>query len=127
MFIVITGASKGIGLEIVKQLAVDGDNTVLAISRNAKALNLLKKNSSNILTFAGDITLPATLNKINTLIKSKTKHVDVLINNAGQIVNKKFESISAKELIEIYNTNVFAPFLLIDYTFDYPVNMFAVR
>ena len=113
MFIVVTGASKGIGLEIVKQLAVDADNMVLAISRNTKALNLLKKSSANILIFAGDITLAATLNKINSLIKSKTKHVDVLINNVGYIVNKKFESISAKELTEVYNTNVFAPFLLI--------------
>ena len=112
MFIVVTGASKGIGLEIVKQLAADDDNTVLAISRNSKALNLLKKSSSNILIFPGDISLPSTLNKINSFVKSKTKHVDVLINNSGHIVKKNFESISPKELNDVYATNVFAPFLL---------------
>lgn len=114
MFIVVTGASKGIGLEIVKQLAVDEDNTVLAIARNSKKLNLLKKTSpKNILIFAGDLTSPSVLNKINAFIKTKTKHVDVLINNAGHIIKKNFENISAKELQEVYDANVFAPFLLI--------------
>ncbi|HWY12596.1 MAG TPA: SDR family oxidoreductase [Bacteroidia bacterium] len=113
MFAVVTGASKGIGLEIVKQLAVDEDNTVLAVARSSKELNLLKKSSpENIITFTGDITSPATLTKILALIKKNTKHVDVLINNAGFLVNKNFETISSKELFQAYNVNVFAAFLL---------------
>ncbi len=112
MFAVVTGASKGIGLEIVKQLAVDEENTVLAIARSPKELNLLKKNSENIITFTGDITSAAVITKINALIKKNTKHVDVLINNAGFLVKKDFGKISSKELFQVYNVNLFAPFLL---------------
>jgi NAD(P)-dependent dehydrogenase (short-subunit alcohol dehydrogenase family) len=36
-----------------------------------------------------------------------------VINNAGEIVNKPFEKITQKELRSVYNTNVFAPFLLL--------------
>jgi len=113
MFAVVTGASKGIGLEIVKQLAVDEENTVLAIARSSKELNLLKKSSPhNIIPFTGDITSPAAITKIQALIKKNTKHVDLLINNAGFLVNKNFANISSKELFQVYNVNVFAPFLL---------------
>ncbi len=113
MFAVVTGASKGIGLEIVKQLAVDEDNLVLAIARSSKELDLLKKSSpDNIVTFTGDITSPSALTKILTLIKKNTKQIDVLINNAGFLVSKNFENISSKELFQVYNVNVFAPFLL---------------
>jgi 3-oxoacyl-[acyl-carrier protein] reductase len=112
MFIVITGASKGIGQQIVKQMAVDGENTILAISRNATELSNLKKISKNIITLSGDITKTSTRNKISGIIKQNGKHVDVLINNAGYLVNKPFEKLNEKEIKAIYEVNVFAPFLL---------------
>ncbi len=46
-------------------------------------------------------------------IKSLNLQLDVLINNAGQIVNKPFAKITEKELQAVYATNVFAPFTLI--------------
>ena len=114
MFIVVTGASKGIGLEIVKQLLVDGENTVLAVSRSSKELSALyKTHPDNLLTIFGDLNNAPTQNRILTLIKNKKVQLDILINNAGAIVNKPFEKISAKELETVYTTNVFVPFLLI--------------
>lgn len=112
MFIVITGASRGIGLEIVKQLAADDDNIVLAVSRSNKALNLLKKERANVLVLSGDITSSSTQKNILATAKKYAKHIDILIHNAGNIVNKPFEKISAEELKNVYNVNVFAPFLL---------------
>lgn len=114
MFIVVTGASKGIGLEIVKQLLVDGENTVLAVSRSSKELSALyKTHPDNLITVFGDLTNTPTQNRILAIIKNKKVQLDVLINNAGAIVNKPFEKISAKELETVYTTNVFVPFLLI--------------
>ncbi|MGZ3885631.1 MAG: SDR family NAD(P)-dependent oxidoreductase, partial [Bacteroidia bacterium] len=113
MFIVVTGASKGIGFEIVKQLAVDDENTILAVARNHAALKRLQKTSPNILIVSGDLTKQSTLRDITTIVKQSRKQVDVLINNAGALINKPFQKISAGELSSIYSINVFAPFLLI--------------
>lgn len=113
MFIVITGASRGIGLEIVKQLLSDDENTVLAISRSKKELTALKKDHKNLLTIFGDLTKASVLTSVLQTIKKNGNRVDVLINNAGAIVNKPFEKINANELKNVYEVNVFAPFLLI--------------
>lgn len=113
MFIVITGASRGIGLEIVKQLLSDDENTVLAISRSKKELTALKKDHENLLTIFGDLTKASVLTSALQTIKKNGNRVDVLINNAGAIVNKPFEKINANELKNVYEVNVLAPFLLI--------------
>ena len=113
MFIVVTGASKGIGLEIVKQFLVDDENTVLAVSRSSKELTALQKSHpDNLITVFGDLNKTPTQNRILEKIKSKKVQLDILINNAGTIVNKPFEKIAAKELSYVYSVNVFAPFTL---------------
>ena len=58
----------------------------------------------------------ASRKKIIAEIKKTKKSLDVLINNAGELVNKPFEKITEKELHSVYNTNVFAPYQLIQET-----------
>ena len=114
MLILITGASKGIGFEVVKQLAAGPDHLVIAVSRNMTALNKLveSQNTHSVLPLKADITKPQDVKRIVQTIRALKLPLDVLINNAGEIVNKPFEKISAKELQSVYTTNVFAPFLL---------------
>ncbi len=115
MLILITGASKGIGFEMVKHFAKDPHNLIIAVSRNIEPLTKLVKqqNTTSILPLKADITSPLQQKKIYQTIKSLNLNLDVLINNAGQIINKPFEKITAKELQAVYATNVFAPFSLI--------------
>lgn len=114
MLILITGASKGIGFEMVKHFAKDPNNLVIAVSRNIEPLTKLvkQKNTTSVLPLKADITLALHQKKIYQTIKSLNLNLDVLINNAGQILNKPFEKITAKELQSVYATNVFAPFTL---------------
>ena len=115
MLVVITGASKGIGFELVKKMADIKDIQIIAISRNISPLvKLLQElKTMSISPVKADITLSDDRLKIFEAIKKTKTPINILINNAGQILNKPFEKITEKELHSVYSTNVFAPFLLI--------------
>jgi 3-oxoacyl-[acyl-carrier protein] reductase len=115
MLVIVTGASKGIGFELAKQLASDENNRIIAVSRKTDSLLKLKKEYgfTNIYALAADINKAAGRKKIKEAVKKQKNAVAILINNAGQIVNKPFEKISEKEIQSVYQTNVFSPFLLI--------------
>jgi NAD(P)-dependent dehydrogenase (short-subunit alcohol dehydrogenase family) len=102
--IVITGTSRGIGFEMVKFFAEKG-HKVLALSRNDKPVSEL--NLDRVTTFSCDISKAEDLEKVSAFIDAKWKKLDILINNAGALINKPFEEISTEEFQKIYNTNVF--------------------
>ncbi len=115
MLLLITGTSKGIGFELLKQMASDENHTIIAVSRKIETIQKLKKQYgfTNIIALAADINTLAGRKKIALTVKKQKQTLAVLVNNAGQIVNKPFEKINAKELHAVYQTNVFSPFLLI--------------
>ncbi|MBA2610696.1 MAG: SDR family oxidoreductase [Bacteroidetes bacterium] len=115
MTILITGASKGIGFEMVKLFSQSQNTFVIGVSRNTEPLTKLvnQKNTHSVLPLKADITSPQDHKKIVKTLKALGLKIDVLINNAGEIINKPFEKITAKELHSVYNTNVFGPFMLV--------------
>jgi NAD(P)-dependent dehydrogenase (short-subunit alcohol dehydrogenase family) len=113
MLVAITGASKGIGFELARQFAVRKNCTVIVISRNVSSLTQLAKKHKNIYVVKADLTSVSGRKKVLTAVATLKKPLDILINNAGHIVNKAFTKITAKELRDVYATNVFAPFELI--------------
>ncbi len=102
--IIITGTSRGIGFELVHLLANQGHN-VLALSRNAQPVNNL--NFENITSFSFDLSKPDDYKKVEAFIQNQWKHVDILINNAGILLNKPFEQTSMEDFEYVYKTNVF--------------------
>lgn len=114
MLILVTGASKGIGFEMVKQLSNSG-HLVIAVSRNIDTVTtwVNKSNSHLVLPLKADITKEAHRKLISKAIKNLQIPLDVLVNNAGAIVNKPFEKTSIEDISGVYNTNVFGPYALI--------------
>lgn len=108
--VVITGTSRGMGFEMVKLFAEAG-HQVIALSRKPASLQAL--NLNNVQVFACDLTKEEEIQKIGDHIKTTWKTVDVLINNAGAILNKSFAESSLDEFKAIYNTNVFGVAALI--------------
>ncbi len=102
--VVITGTSRGIGFEMVKLFSEAGHH-VIALSRKSESLQAL--NLKNVQVISCDITNEAELQKIKTHIEDTWNNVDVLINNAGAILNKSFAESSLAEFKAIYDTNVF--------------------
>ena len=102
--IIITGTSRGIGFELVHLFANQGHN-VLALSRNTKPVANL--HFDNISAFAFDLCNEDDYEKVVQFIKNEWKHVDILINNAGAIINKPFAETTFQDFTKVYQTNVF--------------------
>ena len=100
--IIVTGASRGIGHEIVK-IAEKIGHRVYSISRNIKAL----KDYSFKYPRQVDLANEDSIDKFSSEVKNDGVKVDALINNAGAFLNKPFEKISKKEFEYIFQVNVF--------------------
>lgn len=118
MNIIVTGASKGIGYDVVLEFSKSGDNKIIAIARDYdKLIELQKKcfenyqNKIEIVKF--DITEDAAHNNDLLSALKEIETVDILINNAAVLINKKFEDLSEEDWSLTFSTNVFGPVNLI--------------
>jgi NAD(P)-dependent dehydrogenase (short-subunit alcohol dehydrogenase family) len=102
--IIITGTSRGIGFELVQLFAKAG-HKVLALSRNEKPIESL--NLEHVTTFSFDLSDSNAYKNVEAYIKREWKHVDVLINNAGALLNKPFAETSIADFEHVYKTNVY--------------------
>jgi len=105
--IIVTGASRGIGFELVKLLAIQG-HKVLALSRNIDSLIKLQQSHKNISVLEVDISEEDQLNKVSDFVSVNWTHIDVMIHNAGKLINKPFIETSVQDFMDIYKVNVFA-------------------
>ena len=106
--IIITGTSSGIGLELVKIYSKNGYR-VISLSRSD--LPVLGLDGVEHINF--DISEKESLDKLINLVENKYKIIDVLINNAGKLINKSFKDLSKDDLYNIYDVNVFGVISLI--------------
>ena len=103
--IIVTGAGKGIGKEVALKLSES--HLVYAISRDISNLNP----SDTLKPIRFDLSVD-THELIEVLAGEGMEKIDVLINNAGALINKPFDQIETEELTHIYKVNLFAPFSL---------------
>lgn len=108
--IIITGASSGIGFETAIDLAVKG-HEVLAIARNADKLANLEKivlslnPNARIYILVFDI-LNADYNELHKFIEKQWGTFNILINNAGVLINKSFLETTASDFATMFECNV---------------------
>jgi NAD(P)-dependent dehydrogenase (short-subunit alcohol dehydrogenase family) len=112
MNIIITGASKGIGYELVKFFARNRQNHVVAISRSGAELKELASEcqklnpEAHVTPYEFDLEqfefYPFIVQRIETFIP----RCDILINNAGRLIKKPFREISTEDFDAMYNVNI---------------------
>lgn len=108
----VTGGNKGLGLEIVKQLAVKG-YTVLLAAREDKAkepAGKLVDEGFDVVPVRLDVTKLQDITNVAAMIEDKFGKLDVLVNNAGVMAEAK--QSTAVELRETFEANVIGPFEL---------------
>ncbi len=120
MNIVITGASQGIGYEVTGLFAEIPESIILAIARNEKKLKQLQNECSNRNPDSRVVPVAFDLEKIldqsasiTDIVLQHVNHIDILINNAGLLINKPFSDTSLQEARKTYDMNLFVPALLI--------------
>lgn len=120
MNIIITGASRGIGYQLAKIFANNENNTVLAIARSKEQLNELKNECirqdlrTKLKTIVFDIENPEHVKKeLKNKIMQYIDSLDILINNAGYLVNKPFEDFEIEEIQKIFHINTISHAVLI--------------
>lgn len=120
MNIVITGASSGIGAAL--SAALSAEHSVLAIARSGNLLEELAANHPKISVLVADIN-QLTEEQYNSYLHSLGwQCVDVVINNAGKLINKPFLNLTSSDWQEVYQTNVFAVANLIKLSFPFLKN-----
>ncbi|MEL4455820.1 SDR family NAD(P)-dependent oxidoreductase [Lutimonas vermicola] len=105
--ILVTGASRGIGLELIKQFS-DAGHQVLALSRNTERIDALKSKFKQLSAIQTEITTAKGIEAVADFVGKKWGLVDVVIHNAGALLHKPFKETTVEDFIKIYQVNVFA-------------------
>lgn len=115
----ITGASKGLGLELAKKLLAEGYK-VAATSRSEEALvKVLGNPSENFLPLEMDLVNEKSVKNAIELAVSHFKTIDVLVNNAGYGLLGTLEELTDAESRKNYEVNVFGLLNVIRNTMPY--------
>ena len=106
----VTGASKGIGAGIAKNLGAEGATVVVnyATSREGadRTVAEIVKSGGQAWAVQGDFSQPAEITRTFAEIEKKHGKLDVLVNNAGVAAFGPLESVTAEEFHRLFNLNV---------------------
>ena len=100
--VIITGASRGIGFDLLKLFNNENYN-VFALSRNISNISSFK----NVNSIVTDLSSPESIGSSVEIINNKIDSVDILINNAGFLINKPFKHTTFSDFESVYKVNVF--------------------
>ncbi len=124
MNIIITGASSGIGFETALAFSLDSQNKVLCLARSADKLRKLHEIATAInpdcqlLPVAFDL-VHDDYQALIPFIRERLGKVDILINNAGLLINKPFMETDENDLAHMLHYNVISHFKLIKATLPF--------
>lgn len=103
----ITGASKGLGIEITKAVLASGDKVVATVRSKPEQLYTALDNNPNLHVVLLDVTNEAQAKDAAKEAVDKFGSIDVLVNNAGYGLLSAVEEASDAEVRKQYDTNVF--------------------
>jgi NAD(P)-dependent dehydrogenase (short-subunit alcohol dehydrogenase family) len=114
----ITGASKGIGLSLVKQLLAKG-HRVAATSRSITAFEAFNGNDDRWLPLEVDLKSEQSVAASIQKTIEKFGRLDVVVNNAGYGLGGALEELTAAEINENFQVNLFAVMRVIQQALPY--------
>lgn len=115
--VIVTGGSRGIGAEIVRQLANENYQVILNYNKSSQQAKELKQEllqrGKQIEIFKADVSKRKEVKELIQFTLEKFKTIDVLINNAGIAMETLFTDITDKEWNNMIQTNLNSVFYCI--------------
>jgi NAD(P)-dependent dehydrogenase (short-subunit alcohol dehydrogenase family) len=115
----VTGANRGLGLELVRQLLARGDRVIATCRQPGRAteLNALAgAHPGHLHVLPLDVADPRAITALQRellLLDGDGEHLDLLVNCAGVLHSgERFGSVAAANLEDSFRTNAMGPFLL---------------
>jgi 3-oxoacyl-[acyl-carrier protein] reductase len=106
----VTGGSRGIGAAVAKRLAADGANVAITYAKDAKAasavVKAIERAGQNAIAIQADATDADAVAAAVEKTVATFGRLDVLVNNAGTAIPKKFEEATLEELDRVIDINV---------------------
>ncbi len=115
--VLITGGTRGIGEAISREFAKKGYNLIINyVNSKDKAeklkTELEKEYNINVLTVQADLADEKAIKNMVDITIGKFAKIDVLVNNAGVVIDKEFEDRTIEDWKQTLNINLIAPFIL---------------
>lgn len=108
LVVLVTGAGRGMGVDIARA-ALDAGHQVVATARNAQKVTEALGDHADLLAVALDVTDPPGVQAAVDAAVGRFGRVDVLINNAGNFYAGFFEEITPEDFRAQVETNLFGP------------------
>jgi len=103
----VTGSSRGLGLEVVRAALAAGDSVVATARDTSVLTRILADHESTLRLFALDVTDPAAAQAAADFALAQFGRIDVLVNNAGYAHLAPFELIEAEDFRNQIDTNFY--------------------
>ena len=110
---IITGGTRGIGLETVKVFKLNGADVVLLGSKKEsvdKAIETLKKEKIDVEGYYPNLNNPDEVKETIKKIHDKYGHIDILVNNAGVSAKESIDNTTYEDFVKIMDININAMF-----------------
>jgi NAD(P)-dependent dehydrogenase (short-subunit alcohol dehydrogenase family) len=107
--ILITGANRGIGKEIAKQMAEKGWHVIVTARDYSKAVQVATEIGTNAWAVQMNVQEEDTISEAASMVDKKFGKLDALVNNAGVIGNRAILDFDLKQISGVMDTNVMGP------------------
>jgi NAD(P)-dependent dehydrogenase (short-subunit alcohol dehydrogenase family) len=104
----ITGAGRGLGVDIAKA-ALSAGHAVVATGRDAAKVAAAVGDNDNLLVIKLDVTRPSDAEAAVAAAVAKFGRIDILVNNAGNFFAGFFEELSSEQVRDQLETLLFGP------------------